>query len=229
MHDRGVGVPVSRATEVPPPLYIEPVPAAYRGQEERALHLVRTSLDSATVRGEGRVIPIVQYAAAVLHNSLGQYREALAATDWAVEHDDIGMYGYGLGERVEAAARCGETAIAMEAMGKLAERADAAGTEMALGVVARSRALVAQGAEADGLYRAAIGHLERSKVGVLQARAQLPYGEWLRSGTRRPASAPGFSSFPRAQRCPSRRAPTAAWWPRPGSTGRFGCWATRWR
>ncbi|QRP42742.1 AAA family ATPase [Amycolatopsis sp. FDAARGOS 1241] len=171
---------ISQATGAPPPLYIEPVLAAYRGQEERALHLVRTSLHSATVRGEGRVIPIVQYAAAVLHNSLGQYREALAATDWAVEHDDIGMYGYGLGERVEAAARCGETAIAMEATGKLAERADAAGTEMALGVVARSRALVAQGAEADGLYRAAIGHLERSKVGVLQARAQLLYGEWLR-------------------------------------------------
>ncbi|MFI5613301.1 AAA family ATPase [Amycolatopsis sp. NPDC051903] len=176
---------ISQATGAPPPLYIEPVLAAYRGEEERTLQLVRTSLHSATVRGEGRVIPIVQYAAAVLHNSLGQYREALAATDWAVEHDDIGMYGYGLLERVEAAARCGETGIATEAMEELVARADATGTEMALGVAARSRALLAKGDEADGLYRSAVEHLRRSKVGVLQARAQLLYGEWLRSERRR--------------------------------------------
>ncbi|MEV8607929.1 AAA family ATPase [Amycolatopsis sp. NPDC051373] len=171
---------ISQATGAPPPLYIEPVLAAYRGQEEHTLHLVRTSLHSASVRGEGRVIPIVQYAAAVLHNSLGQYREALAATDQAIEHDDIGMYGYGLLERVEAAARCWETAIATEAMEELVARAEAAGTEMALGVAARSRALLAEGAEADQLYRIAIEHLERSRVDVLHARAQLLYGEWLR-------------------------------------------------
>ncbi|MEU4674755.1 AAA family ATPase [Amycolatopsis sp. NPDC023774] len=176
---------ISQATGTPPPLYIEPVLAAYQGNDERALKLVRTSLHSATIRGEGRVIPIVQYAAAVLHNSFGRYREALAATDWAVEHDDIGMYGYGLLERVEAAARCGETRIATEAMLELVERADAAGTEMALGVAARSRALLAEGAQADALYRSAIDHLGRSTVDVLQARAQLIYGEWLRSEDRR--------------------------------------------
>lgn len=176
---------ISQATGAPPPLYLEPVLAAYRGQEDRTLQLVRTSLHNATARGEGRVIPIVQYAAAVLHNSLGQYREALAATDWAVEHDDIGMYGYNLLERIEAAARCGETAIATDAMRQLAGRADGVGTEMALGVVARSQALLAQGAAADEFYRAAIEHLERSEVHVLQARAQLLYGEWLRRERRR--------------------------------------------
>lgn len=176
---------ITQATGAPPPLYIEPVLAAYRGQEARTLQLVRTSLHSATARGEGRVIPIVQYAAAVLHNSLGQYRQALTATDWAVEHDDLGMYGYGLLERVEAAARCGETRIATEAVRELVDRADAAGTEMARGVAARSRALLAQGTEADELYRAAIEHLEHSKVDVLRARAQLLYGEWLRRERRR--------------------------------------------
>ncbi|MFI5613262.1 ATP-binding protein [Amycolatopsis sp. NPDC051903] len=176
---------ITQVTGAPPPLYIEPVLAAYRGQEARTLQLVRTSLQSATARGEGFVIPIVQYAAAVLHNSLGQYREALAATDWAVEHDDLGMYGYALLERVEAAARCGETRIALDAMRELVGRADAAGTELALGVAARSRALLAGGAEADELYRTAIEHLERSEVDVLRARAQLLYGEWLHRERRR--------------------------------------------
>ncbi|MGY4646373.1 helix-turn-helix transcriptional regulator [Mycobacterium sp. URHB0021] len=176
---------ISQATGTPPPLYIEPMLAAYRGQQARTLQLVRTSLHSATVRGEGLVIPFVQYAAAVLHNSLGQYREALTATNRAVEHDDIGMYGYVLLERVEAAAHCGETRIATDAARELADRAGAAGTELALGVAARSRALLAQGAAADELYRAAIEHLGRSKVDVLQARAQLLYGEWLRRQRRR--------------------------------------------
>jgi DNA-binding CsgD family transcriptional regulator len=176
---------ITQATGAPPPLYIEPVLAAYRGQEARTLQLVRASLHSATARGEGFVIPIVQYATAVLRNSLGQYREALTATDWAVEHDDLGMYGYGLLERVEAATRCGETRIAADAMSKLADRADAAGTEMALGIATRSRALLARGAEADKLYRAAIEHLERGEVDVLRARAQLLYGEWLRRERRR--------------------------------------------
>ncbi|WP_432854530.1 AAA family ATPase [Amycolatopsis sp. CA-161197] len=176
---------ISQATGALPPLCIEPVLTAYRGQDARTLELVRTSLDSATERGEGRVIPIVQYAAAVLHNSLGRYREALAATDWAVEHDDIGMHGYGLAERVEAAARCGEAAIAIDAARELSDRAAATGTEMALGVAARSRALVARGEEADELYRLAIEHLGRSKVDVLRARAQLLHGEWLRRERRR--------------------------------------------
>ncbi|WP_326835205.1 AAA family ATPase [Amycolatopsis rhabdoformis] len=180
---------ITQATGAPPPRYIEPVLAAYRGQEEHALRLVKASLQSANARGEGRVIPIVQYAAAVLHNSLGQYREALAATDRAVEYDDIGMYGYGLLERVEAAARCGETSIATEAMEDLVARAEATGTEMALGVAARSRALLAKGEEADRLYRAAIEHLERGKVAVLRARAQLLYGEWLHRERRRDEAA----------------------------------------
>jgi DNA-binding CsgD family transcriptional regulator len=176
---------ITEATGTPAPMYIEPVLAAYLGQDARTLELVRASLHSATIRGEGRVIPIVQYAAAVLHNSFGRYREALEATDWAVEHDDIGMYGYGLLERVEAAARCGETGIATDAMRELVERADAAGTEMGLGVAARSRALLAEGPRADELYRSAITHLGRSEVEVLLARAHLIYGEWLRGEGRR--------------------------------------------
>ncbi len=47
----------------------------------------------------------------------------------------------------------------------------------ALGVQARSRALVSDGEVADGFYREAIERLGRSGVRVELSRAQLVYGE----------------------------------------------------
>jgi DNA-binding CsgD family transcriptional regulator len=176
---------IAGATGTPPPGYIEPLLAAYRGDEARTLELVRAGLDHAAVRAEEPLVMIVHFAAAVLHNSLGQYSDALAATDLAIQYDQLDMYGYALAQRIEAAARLGETDIAAEALQQLVERAEASGTDLALGVAARSRALLAEGAEADALYREAITLLRRSRVNVLLARAQLIYGEWLRSENRR--------------------------------------------
>lgn len=176
---------LTQVTGAPPPLYIEPMLAAYRGQRTHASQVVHSTLQSAAARGEGRLIQFAQYATAVLHNSLGQYSDALTATNLAVEHDDLGIYGHSLHERAEAAARCGDSEAAADAVGELVVRADAVGTELALGVAARSRALIAEGSEADVLYRAAIDHLGRGKVDVLHARARLVYGEWLRRERRR--------------------------------------------
>ncbi|MFI5610041.1 AAA family ATPase [Amycolatopsis sp. NPDC051903] len=171
---------ISNAVGALPPLDVQPVLAAHRGEEERTLRLVREIRRRATVRGEGRVIPVIQYALSVLHNGLGQWRDALAATGLALEHDDLGLYGYMLFERVEAAVRSGEPELAAESLRVLVTRAEASGTELALGVAARSRALLASGAEADTLYRAALAHLDRRRTDPMFARAQLVYGEWLR-------------------------------------------------
>ena len=177
---------IAGATGTSPPGYIEPLLAAYRGDEARTLELVRAGLEEhAGVRAERPLVMIVHFAAAVLHISLGQYLDALAATDLAIGYDELDMYGYALAQRIEAAARLGETDIAAEALQQLVERAEASGTDLALGVAARSRALLADGAEADALYREAITLLRRSRVNVLLARAQLIYGEWLRSENRR--------------------------------------------
>jgi DNA-binding CsgD family transcriptional regulator len=70
-------------------------------------------------------------------------------------------------------------------MRNLSKLADAAGTDWALGVRARSLALLSSGQTADQRYLAAIGHLGRSRARVDLARAHLLYGEWLRRENRR--------------------------------------------
>jgi RNA polymerase sigma factor (sigma-70 family) len=61
----------------------------------------------------------------------------------------------------------------------------ASGTPWALGVEARARALVDEGAGAELHYREAIEHLQPTRLAVDLARARLLYGEWLRRQRRR--------------------------------------------
>jgi ATP/maltotriose-dependent transcriptional regulator MalT len=90
-----------------------------------------------------------------------------------------------LPELVEAASRSGQAEVAKDAVERLAERTQAAGSELALGIEARSRALLTGGEEADGLYREAIERLGRTRLALELARAHLVYGEWLRRERRR--------------------------------------------
>jgi DNA-binding CsgD family transcriptional regulator len=92
---------------------------------------------------------------------------------------------WGLVELVEAAARCGETALAADALRRLSERTRPSGTDWALGIDARSRALLSDGERADELYREAIGRLGRGGPAAYVARTHLVYGEWLRRKHRR--------------------------------------------
>jgi DNA-binding CsgD family transcriptional regulator len=92
---------------------------------------------------------------------------------------------WALPELVEAATRCDQADVANAAIERLTERTQAAGTELALGIEARSRALLSDGALAEGLYREAVDRLGRTRAALDLARAHLLYGEWLRRDRRR--------------------------------------------
>jgi DNA-binding CsgD family transcriptional regulator len=176
---------IAHATGTAPLPYFSMLLAASRGQEARALELIDASIRDATDRGEGRVITRAEYAAAVLHNGLSHYDRAFAAAQRACEYDDLGVFAEALIELVEAGTRIGEREAAATALETLAGRTSASGSEWALGIEARSRALLSDGQAADALYREAIRRLASSRMAVHLARARLLYGEWLRRENRR--------------------------------------------
>jgi DNA-binding CsgD family transcriptional regulator len=90
-----------------------------------------------------------------------------------------------MAELVEAAARAGEPGRATGALGRLSEISHATATDWALGVAARSRALLVDDEAAECLYREAIERLGGTRVRAELARGHLLYGEWLRRQNRR--------------------------------------------
>jgi DNA-binding CsgD family transcriptional regulator len=160
--------------------------AVFRGQEARAAQLIDIATDDVERRGEGLGLSSVQWAAAVLGNSLGRYEEALSAAELASEDSPaVRFASWALVELIEAAVRSGVPERAAGALQRLSVIARACGTDWALGAQARSQALVSDGAAAETLYREAIDRLGRTRLRVDLARAHLVYGEWLRRQRRR--------------------------------------------
>jgi DNA-binding CsgD family transcriptional regulator len=160
--------------------------AALRGRAAEASVVIDAIMRSAPPRGEGIGISACEWAKAVLDNGLGRYREALTAAQRATENPwEFGFANWALVELVEAAARSGMRETAVDAHRRLADTTLASGTDWALGVEARSRALLSEGEMAERLYRSAIVHLGRTRVRTELARAHLLYGEWLRRERRR--------------------------------------------
>ena len=120
------------------------------------------------------------WAAAVLYNGLARYKEAAASARQASSTFEPWIAMWALPELVEAAARGGDAALARDALERLVETTQPAGTDFALGIEARCRALLSDAAAADELYREAIGRLSRTRLRPELARAHLLYGEWLR-------------------------------------------------
>lgn len=176
---------ITAATGSAPLRYPALMLAAWQGEETQAVELIGAAVKDATARGEGRMLGLAGYATAVLYNGLGRYDTALASARQACEYEDLGLFGWSLAEFVEAGTRCGATGEASAALRQLSERTRAAGSQWALGIEARSRALLSDGPAADALYREAIDRLGRGHIVVDLARARLVYGEWLRREQRR--------------------------------------------
>jgi DNA-binding CsgD family transcriptional regulator len=171
----GEGSPVGRAQL-----------AAFRGRERDVAQLDEPTTRHAVSRGYGNALEALHWAKAVLYNGVGRYDEALTAAQPRAAHPPaLSVYSRILSELVEAAARCGRPEAAADAIRRLAEMARACGTDWILGVEARSRALVADPADADELHRQATERLGRTEIRSELARAHLLYGEWLRREGRR--------------------------------------------
>ena len=159
--------------------------SAWQGREIETTNLIETTEREANARGEGIGLAISAYARAVLCNGLGRYEEALAAAVAASEHREVVAENWGLSELVEPATRTARPDLAADAQKRLSRKADATGTDWALGIDARSRALLSEDDRAEGFFLKAIDHLSQTRVRAELARTHLLYGEWLRRVNRR--------------------------------------------
>jgi DNA-binding CsgD family transcriptional regulator/tetratricopeptide (TPR) repeat protein len=159
--------------------------AGLGGNEAVFSRVVEAAEAEAHARYEGWVLTFSEHARAILYNGLGRYESALPAAESASARDELDASVRSLPELVEAAARSGDIDLARAAIERLTERTQAAGTEWALGIEARARALVDADPAAEGLYLEAIDRLGRVRIAPELARAHLLYGEWLRRVGRR--------------------------------------------
>jgi DNA-binding CsgD family transcriptional regulator/tetratricopeptide (TPR) repeat protein len=161
--------------------------AAWQGREAEAFELIEAGLKENARRGEGDGVIACGWGKALLCNSLGRYEEALTAAQEATAPQlEIGMpYWASLVELVTAAARSGQPQQAADAFERFTMLAQASGSEWALGLQARCRALLDDGSAADSGYREAVDRLGRTRARGELARTHLLYGEWLRRENRR--------------------------------------------
>jgi DNA-binding CsgD family transcriptional regulator len=160
--------------------------AVWRGREAEAAALSEAGMKEVVRRGEGLGLTVMQWATAVLYNGLGRYEDALAAAHRAGEGSYEQLFSkWSAVELIEAATRIGVRHDVADACERLWETTRASGSDWALGIEARCRALMSDDEAADRLYREAIDRLERTRVRVELARAHLLYGEWLRRERRR--------------------------------------------
>ena len=160
--------------------------AGYRGRPSEAVPLFTATMEDSTARGEGLAVQMANWSAAVLHNGLGRYPEALAVAEPAAEKTYSPLSTQlVLPELIEAAVRTGRADLAREALDRLSAMTAIEGSDWAQGLQARSRALVSEGRAAEQYYAKAVERLGRTPLRAELARAHLLYGEWLRRQKRR--------------------------------------------
>ncbi|MCY1137151.1 AAA family ATPase [Actinoplanes sp. Pm04-4] len=160
--------------------------AAFKGDEAVAGPLIEAAAADVAARGEDSGVMVTHWSRAVLLNGLARYHEALPAALAAMEHpNESGVWYWSHAELIEAAVRTDQPQLAAAAYESLAVRLRAAGTDWALGMLARCTALLRTGPEAEACFRQAIDHLGRTRMRLELARAHLLYGEWLRRENRR--------------------------------------------
>ncbi|MGH3166153.1 MAG: LuxR C-terminal-related transcriptional regulator, partial [Trebonia sp.] len=174
---------ITQATGVPPLKFAAITLAAARGDQAQLLPLLDWGIQNVIERGEGSALGLASWLTAFLYNGHGDYGAALSAARESCEHEDVMAYGPALVELIEASVRSGGRADeAVAALDRLRERTRASGTEWALGIEARCRALLSGD---ESRYRESVERLAGRRAAVDLARTRLLYGEWLRRENRR--------------------------------------------
>jgi ATP/maltotriose-dependent transcriptional regulator MalT len=157
---------------------------ALQGRESEAAPAITSAIEQ--FGGQGTTALRAYWAASVLYNGLARYTEAASAAQRATTNAlNHWIPTWVLPELVEAAARGGNVELARDALDRLTRTTRPCGTDFALGIEARCRAVLSTGADANELYREAIDRLARTRLRPEVARAHLLYGEWLRRENRR--------------------------------------------
>jgi DNA-binding CsgD family transcriptional regulator len=152
---------------------------ALQGREPDASAAVASAIELAGL-GQGMAADWAHWAAAVLHNGFAHYGQAAAHAERATSDPRNWWSMWALPELVEAASRTGDTKLATRALERLVDTTEPCATDVALGILARCRALLGEGDAADRLFCEAIERLDRTTLRPELARAHLLYGEWLR-------------------------------------------------
>jgi DNA-binding CsgD family transcriptional regulator len=160
--------------------------AGIRGRDDDTSELIDDTIRAATAGGQGTAVQYAHWANSIRMNGLGRYEEALAAAVEASEDTpELFIATWALSELIEAATRTENAGLAKGALARLDAQTEASDADWALGIHARSRALLSEGEAAEGLYREAVDRLGRTRLRPELARAHLLYGEWLRREGRR--------------------------------------------
>ncbi|HEY2296122.1 MAG TPA: AAA family ATPase [Jatrophihabitans sp.] len=177
---------VGEVTGMPVATYGPLLAAAWRGTGE-AFDVIAAVRAENAQRGEGAGVVTAGWSQALLCNSLGRYDEALAAAqEVSYPIVEIGIATRSsLIELVTAAVGAHRPDLAKDAFDRLTALTQASGTDWALGLEARCRALLLDGDAAEHCHREAIERLARTRIRSDLARAILQYGEWLRRQKRR--------------------------------------------
>ncbi|MGW3226988.1 AAA family ATPase [Kitasatospora sp. NPDC001095] len=158
---------------------------AWTGREAEARAAAAMTEAVAGAHGLGLLRQLALHALCVLELGRGCYEEALRHALTVCREDAPSQGNQVLPLLVEAAVRTGDRSTAARALERLEERAPLAGTPWALGLLARCRALVAEGDEAEGWYAESVDLLGRVPLAAERARSRLLFGEWLRRRRRR--------------------------------------------
>ncbi|MEA2212662.1 MAG: hypothetical protein QOF83_2610, partial [Solirubrobacteraceae bacterium] len=165
LHEEVVAINEATGASLAP--YAPLARVTFQGREAEAAPLIEAATREIVRRGEGQGPTFIHWLTAVLYNGLGRYEEALAAAQQATKDPHASWWrNWGWVELIEAAARSGKAELVADALDQLSQTTAASGTDWALGIEARSHALLSEGEAAERLYREAIERLERTRVRV---------------------------------------------------------------